>query len=181
MRGVSERIPVRFGLFNQAPAKRRLDGRTSASPCVARNKERSLAPGSSASPPRCCCCCRPLLCSSSPTFPSRRLCRSSHRSCCFSSPFLSIRSRSYGTMKSFVVATLLTLVTAATAFTSPAVTVSLQQRAARTSSLAAVIDIGSEDAFDKTIKKAGGGVVVIDYSTTWCGPCKGVCVGLDAR
>ena len=79
-------------------------------------------------------------------------------------------------MKSFVVATLLTLVTAATAFTTPAVgTVSLQQRAARTSSsLAAVIDIGSEDAFDKTIKKAGNGLVVVDYSTTWCGPCKGV-------
>jgi len=77
-------------------------------------------------------------------------------------------------MKS-IVATLLTLVTAATAFTSPAIsTVSLQQRAARTSSLAAVIDIGSEDAFDKTIKKAGNGLVVVDYSTTWCGPCKGV-------
>jgi len=70
------------------------------------------------------------------------------------------------------------LVGATTAFTSPAVGVvtTLSQRGARTTALDAVIDIGSEDAFDKTIKKAGGGVVVIDYSTTWCGPCKGVCV-----
>lgn len=77
-------------------------------------------------------------------------------------------------MKAFL-ATLLALFSAATAFTSPAVaTNSLAlQRASRTS-LAAVIDIGSEDAFDKTVKKAGEGLVVVDYSTTWCGPCKGV-------
>jgi len=35
-----------------------------------------------------------------------------------------------------------------------------------------VVDIDSEDAFDKTIKSAGSALVVIDYSTTWCGPCK---------
>jgi len=38
--------------------------------------------------------------------------------------------------------------------------------------LNAVADIGSEGAFDKTIKNAGNKLVVIDYSTTWCGPCK---------
>ena len=70
-----------------------------------------------------------------------------------------------------------------TAFTTPSVQLlPLQQQqrgSARTttSALDAVIDIGSEDAFDKTIKKATG-LVVVDYSTTWCGPCKGVCVYL---
>lgn len=68
------------------------------------------------------------------------------------------------------------LVGAASAFTSPAVGVVSQARGARTTALDAVIDIGSEGAFDKTIKKAGEGVVVVDYSTTWCGPCKGACV-----
>jgi len=38
--------------------------------------------------------------------------------------------------------------------------------------LEAVADVASEDAFDSTIKKAGDSLVVIDYSTTWCGPCK---------
>ena len=36
-----------------------------------------------------------------------------------------------------------------------------------------VVDIDSEDAFDKTISSAGSSLVVVDYSTTWCGPCKG--------
>mmetsp|Transcript_20695 Transcript_20695/g.25610 ORF Transcript_20695/g.25610 Transcript_20695/m.25610 type:complete len:155 (+) Transcript_20695:78-542(+) len=36
----------------------------------------------------------------------------------------------------------------------------------------AVVDIDSEEAFDNTIKSAGGALVVVDYSTTWCGPCK---------
>ena len=35
-----------------------------------------------------------------------------------------------------------------------------------------VVDITSEDAFDKTINSAGNTLVVVDYSTTWCGPCK---------
>jgi thiol-disulfide isomerase/thioredoxin len=37
----------------------------------------------------------------------------------------------------------------------------------------AVIEIGSEADFDKTIKDSGSALVVVDYSTTWCGPCKG--------
>eukprot|EP00979_Chaetoceros_neogracilis_P008385 scaffold1862_cov268-Chaetoceros_neogracile.AAC.50 len=36
-----------------------------------------------------------------------------------------------------------------------------------------VVDIDSEDAFDKTVSSAGASLVVVDYSTTWCGPCKG--------
>ena len=38
--------------------------------------------------------------------------------------------------------------------------------------LRAVADVGSEDAFDKVVKSAGDKLVVVDYSTTWCGPCK---------
>ena len=36
----------------------------------------------------------------------------------------------------------------------------------------AVVDIDGEGAFDSTIKSAGDSLVVVDYSTTWCGPCK---------
>lgn len=41
------------------------------------------------------------------------------------------------------------------------------------SALSAVTEIGSEAAFDKTIKNSGSSLVIVDYSTTWCGPCKG--------
>jgi len=36
-----------------------------------------------------------------------------------------------------------------------------------------VVDIDSEAAFDTTVSTAGDSLVVVDYSTTWCGPCKG--------
>jgi thioredoxin 1 len=36
----------------------------------------------------------------------------------------------------------------------------------------AVKDIDSETSFDSTIKSSGNALVVVDYSTTWCGPCK---------
>jgi thiol:disulfide interchange protein len=66
------------------------------------------------------------------------------------------------------------LVSSAAAF-SPAGTaptfVANKQRAPR-ALLQAVVDIGSESAFDATIKKAGAALVIVDYSTTWCGPCK---------
>ena len=45
-------------------------------------------------------------------------------------------------------------------------------RTSRTAALQAVVDIDSEAAFDKTISSAGSALVVVDYSTTWCGPCK---------
>ena len=44
--------------------------------------------------------------------------------------------------------------------------------ARRVTSQMAVADVDSEAAFDKTVKGAGSSLVVIDYSTTWCGPCK---------
>jgi thioredoxin 1 len=42
-----------------------------------------------------------------------------------------------------------------------------------------VSDVGSEDAFDKVITDAGGRLVVVDYSTTWCGPCKVIAPKFD--
>jgi thioredoxin 1 len=43
----------------------------------------------------------------------------------------------------------------------------------------AVVDIDSEDAFDRTISSAGGSLVIVDYSTTWCGPCKVIAPKFD--
>lgn len=34
----------------------------------------------------------------------------------------------------------------------------------------AVLDVDSEAEFDKKISSAGDALVIIDYSTTWCGP-----------
>lgn len=42
-----------------------------------------------------------------------------------------------------------------------------------------VVEIDSPDAFDKTIESAGGALVVVDYSTTWCGPCKVIAPKFD--
>mmetsp|Transcript_19703 Transcript_19703/g.40562 ORF Transcript_19703/g.40562 Transcript_19703/m.40562 type:complete len:147 (+) Transcript_19703:157-597(+) len=46
------------------------------------------------------------------------------------------------------------------------------RQACPTSPLMAVIDINEEGSFDNTVKNAGSSLVVVDYSTTWCGPCK---------
>uniref|UniRef100_A0A6V2AAC3 Thioredoxin domain-containing protein n=1 Tax=Ditylum brightwellii TaxID=49249 RepID=A0A6V2AAC3_9STRA len=43
----------------------------------------------------------------------------------------------------------------------------------------AVVDIDSEAKFDKTIESAGDSLVVVDYSTTWCGPCKVIAPKFD--
>jgi len=56
------------------------------------------------------------------------------------------------------------------AATSPASSSALSMR---------VVDIDSPDAFDKTIESAGGALVVVDYSTTWCGPCKVIAPKFD--
>lgn len=58
---------------------------------------------------------------------------------------------------------------------------STQQRHQRQRPLAAVADIGSEGEFDKAVKGAGDKLVIVDYSTTWCGPCKGVCCDVGCR
>ncbi|KAG8468226.1 hypothetical protein KFE25_013309 [Diacronema lutheri] len=38
--------------------------------------------------------------------------------------------------------------------------------------VAVVKDITSESEFNAALKQAGDALVVIDYSTSWCGPCK---------
>ena len=43
----------------------------------------------------------------------------------------------------------------------------------------AVVDIDGEAAFDQTIKSAGSSLVIVDYSTTWCGPCKVIAPKFD--
>merc|ERR1719387_2643271 len=35
-----------------------------------------------------------------------------------------------------------------------------------------VIDISSQEEFDNALDAAGSSLVVVDYSTSWCGPCK---------
>ena len=49
----------------------------------------------------------------------------------------------------------------------------------RMTSMMAVVDIDGEAAFDKTIKSAGSSLVIVDYSTTWCGPCKVIAPKFD--
>ncbi|KAL1507394.1 hypothetical protein AB1Y20_008236 [Prymnesium parvum] len=37
---------------------------------------------------------------------------------------------------------------------------------------AVVIDISSTEEFNAALENAGDSLVVVDYSTSWCGPCK---------
>jgi len=43
----------------------------------------------------------------------------------------------------------------------------------------AVADVTSESEFDAKIEGAGDALVVVDYSTTWCGPCKVIAPKFD--
>mmetsp|Transcript_31192 Transcript_31192/g.56609 ORF Transcript_31192/g.56609 Transcript_31192/m.56609 type:complete len:147 (-) Transcript_31192:238-678(-) len=67
-------------------------------------------------------------------------------------------------------------VTAANAF---APTLSVRTVTAPSRPLMAVIDVDSEAGFDEKISGAGDALVVIDYSTTWCGPCKVIAPKFD--
>lgn len=40
-------------------------------------------------------------------------------------------------------------------------------------------DVDSEAKFDDAISGAGDKLVVVDYSTTWCGPCKVIAPKFD--
>lgn len=67
---------------------------------------------------------------------------------------------------------LVVAIVASTHAFSPVVNTGVRAATSRTTALQAVVDIDSESAFDKTVKNAGDSLVVVDYSTTWCGPCK---------
>jgi thioredoxin 1 len=54
---------------------------------------------------------------------------------------------------------------------SSTATTFVSQNRVTPTALQAVVDVGSEEVFDKTIKGTDK-LVIIDYSTTWCGPCK---------
>lgn len=43
----------------------------------------------------------------------------------------------------------------------------------------AVADITNESEFDAKINGSGDSLVVVDYSTTWCGPCKVIAPKFD--
>jgi len=75
--------------------------------------------------------------------------------------------------KTFLLAAVLAIVvsTSSAFSTGTAAFVARASRGSRTD-LQAVVDVDNEKSFDKTIKNAGDSLVVIDYSTTWCGPCK---------
>lgn len=72
---------------------------------------------------------------------------------------------------------LLAVISVASAF-SPAFTRISSPRSCSTMMMR-VVDIDSESAFDKTVKSAGDALVVVDYSTTWCGPCKVIAPKFD--
>jgi thiol:disulfide interchange protein len=76
----------------------------------------------------------------------------------------------------FTIISLVVAITSVTAFSTAFLGSSrivTRRLASSTSMSMRVVDIDSEAALDKTVSSAGSALVVVDYSTTWCGPCKG--------
>ena len=65
------------------------------------------------------------------------------------------------------------------AFSANAFTPTIAFSGRRGTCAMAVVDIDSENTFDNTISRAGGSLVIVDYSTTWCGPCKVIAPKFD--
>jgi len=71
-------------------------------------------------------------------------------------------------------------VSSTSAFTSSPSSISTTvTRSSSTRPLLAVLDVDNEAEFDKQVSGAGDSLVVIDYSTTWCGPCKVIAPKFD--
>ena len=63
---------------------------------------------------------------------------------------------------------------------NPRPTLAASRTSSRRSGLSMkVVDIDSEESFDTTISSAGSNLVIVDYSTTWCGPCKVIAPKFD--
>lgn len=77
-----------------------------------------------------------------------------------------------------VAATAAIAVSSTSAFISSPSTISTV-RSSSTRPLLAVLDVDNEAEFDKQVSGAGDSLVVIDYSTTWCGPCKVIAPKFD--
>ena len=84
--------------------------------------------------------------------------------------------RSIMTRSLLTVAVAAAAVTAANAF-APAMPSTI--RTSVPSCQMAVLDVDSEAEFDNKISGAGDSLVIIDYSTTWCGPCKVIAPKFD--
>jgi len=69
-------------------------------------------------------------------------------------------------------------VSSTSAFTSSPISTTVT-RSSSTRPLLAVLDVDNEAEFDKQVSGAGDSLVVIDYSTTWCGPCKVIAPKFD--
>ena len=74
---------------------------------------------------------------------------------------------------------LATIAFAAVAITSVTAFVPSATSRAAPRPLMAVADVTSESEFDGKISEAGDALVVVDYSTTWCGPCKVIAPKFD--
>ena len=44
---------------------------------------------------------------------------------------------------------------------------------------AVVLDVSSTEEFEKALESAGDSLVVVDYSTSWCGPCNTIAPNLN--
>jgi len=72
-----------------------------------------------------------------------------------------------------IAALLLLLLLVSTAYGFKATPSRWRSHGARASSLKmAVTEVASAAALDAAVASAGSALVVVDYSTTWCGPCK---------
>lgn len=84
----------------------------------------------------------------------------------------------------FVVLVSLAIISAVNSFTPPSSSAAARSIMSTTGTNVpcfrmAVLDVDSEAEFDKKISSAGQKLVVIDYSTTWCGPCKVIAPKFD--
>lgn len=84
-------------------------------------------------------------------------------------------------MRNFSIALIFATISGANAFSTSFFGASRMTQSVRTTSNMSmkVVSIESEKAFDDVLASAGDTLVVVDYSTTWCGPCKVIAPKFD--